>query len=81
LFKGDSLHPIVKILIGVVLIVGSLVALIKDEWGLRAALLTVIKGVVPAFLILVGIFIVWLEIDEIKIEKELAREEKKAKKK
>jgi len=75
------LHPIVKILIGVVLIVGSLVALIRDEWGLRASLLTVIKGVVPAFLILIGIFIVWLELDELKIEKELAREEKKTKKK
>lgn len=75
------MHPIVKILIGVVLIVGSLVALIRDEWGLRASLLTVIKGVVPAFLILIGIFIVWLELDELKIEKELAREEKKTKKK
>ena len=75
------MHPIVKILIGVVLVVGSLVALIKDEWGLRAALLTMIKGIIPAFLILVGIFIVWLELDEIKIEKELAKEEKKSKKK
>jgi hypothetical protein len=74
------LHPIVKILLGVVLVVGSVAALVKDEWGLRAALLTVIKGVVPAFLFFVGIFIVWLELDELRIERELAKEEKKPKK-
>ncbi len=40
----------------------------------------VLTGVIPAFLILLGLFVVWLEIDEMKAEKELKKEEKKSKK-
>jgi hypothetical protein len=35
----------------------------------------------PPFLMLIGLFIVWLELDEWRIEKELKAEEKKRKKK
>ena len=31
-------------------------------------------------LILIGLFVVWLEIDELKVQKEIAEEEKKEKK-
>jgi len=36
---------------------------------------------IPPFLILIGLFIVWLEIDEIKAERELRKEEEKERKK
>ena len=36
-----------------------------------------LTGVIPPFLILIGLFVVWLELDEIKAEKELKAEEKK----
>jgi len=38
---------------------------------------TVLMGVIPVFLILLGLLIVWLEVDEIKMEEELRKEEKK----
>jgi len=41
---------------------------------------TVLMGIIPVFLILLGLLIVWLEVDEIKMEKELRKEEHKAKK-
>ena len=34
----------------------------------------VVTGVIPALLILVGIFVVWLEADELKAEKEMEAE-------
>ena len=40
----------------------------------------VITGMIPPFLILVGLFVVWLEMDEIKAEREIKAEEDKAKK-
>ncbi|MEM5836331.1 MAG: hypothetical protein QXR09_03350 [Candidatus Aenigmatarchaeota archaeon] len=40
-----------------------------------------LNGGLPPLVILIGIFIVWLEWDEWKIERELAAEEKKAKRK
>lgn len=43
--------------------------------------LVLLNGGLPPLVILIGIFIVWLEWDEWKIERELAAEEKKAKKK
>ncbi|MEM5773310.1 MAG: hypothetical protein QXL86_03785 [Candidatus Aenigmatarchaeota archaeon] len=38
-----------------------------------------LNGGLPPLVVLIGIFIVWLEWDEWKIERELAAEEKKAK--
>jgi cell division protein FtsL len=40
----------------------------------------VLNGAIPIFVILLGVFIVWLEWDEWKIERELAKEEKKLEK-
>jgi hypothetical protein len=42
-------------------------------------LLLILNGGIPPLIVLIGIFIVWLEWDEWKIEKELAAEEKKEK--
>lgn len=41
----------------------------------------VVTGVIPPFLILVGLFVVWLEVDELKMQRELREEEEKEKKK
>ena len=55
-------------------ILGAEVYLLKSLW-------TVLQGIIPPFLIIVGLFIIWLELDEWRIEKELKIEEKKEKKK
>jgi cell division protein FtsX len=76
--------PIAKMFIGVLLMVGSVVAVIASigtQFDLLKALITVVLGVVPALVFLIGVFIVWLEWDELKIERELAKEEEEEKKK
>ncbi|MBD3155296.1 MAG: hypothetical protein GF368_01420 [Candidatus Aenigmarchaeota archaeon] len=45
------------------------------------SLVTLIVGFVPGFVFLIGLFIVWLELDEIRIEKELKKEEEEEKEK
>jgi cytochrome c-type biogenesis protein CcmH/NrfF len=47
---------------------------------LLSSLKTILLGIVPPFLIVIGLFIIWLELDEWKIEKELKAEEEKEKK-
>jgi len=41
------------------------------------SLVILLTGSIPPFFILIGLFIVWLELDELKIEKELKKEEEK----
>ena len=64
----DSVYPII----------GSN-AWIPGDW--LTNFLTVLTGVIPFFLIVVGLFVVWLEVDEMKAQKELTKEEKKEEKK
>jgi hypothetical protein len=72
------MHPIGKLIIGIILVVGS----IYYVWNYAVLeLITVLKGAIPVIVFLLGIFIVWLELDELKIERELAKEEKKTRKK
>ena len=86
------MHPAIKMLIGIIFLIVPLglyayefmygsrtifgigVDLLKSLW-------IVLQGIVPPFFIVIGIFIIWLELDEWKIEKELKTEEKKEKKK
>lgn len=83
--------PIVKLLIGVLFIVAGLFAIIP-EWlaaftvaGITSgfaweAFKTVVLGAVPPMLVFLGVLIVWIEIEEIKIErmeKQIEEEEKK----
>jgi hypothetical protein len=86
---------IAKLLIGLVLAIGSLWWIfyarsfsyyLSEYLGITIAegtalydLLAVLSGTIPAFVCLIGVFITWLEYDEWKIERELAKEEKKAK--
>jgi hypothetical protein len=75
------LNPAVKIIIGLILIGASIYYIVKGVPGYFEpgwpALLTVIKGLVPLAVLFLGIFIVWLEWDELRIERELKAEEEK----
>ena len=88
------MHPAIKLLIGIILLVVPLGLYAYEfmypgthffqgtpyEIHLRASLWTVLQGIIPPFVLVIGLFIIWLELDEWKIEKELKEEEKKEKK-
>ena len=73
------MHPIAKMVVGAILIVGSAWVVYKytlDEFWL------IVKGIVPPLAFIVGLFIVWLGYDKLRIERELKKEtEAKSKKK
>lgn len=75
---------LIFIAIGLGLLIDSVIPIIgiAGTFGINwfNNFIIVLTGIVPAFLILLGLFVVWLEIDEMKAEKELKKEEKKAKK-
>jgi len=71
------MHAIVKIIIGAILLIGAITYVYNDMYGARAALITVVNGTVPAFVGLIGLFIIWLELDELKIERSLKASKKK----
>lgn len=71
----------VKLIVGLVLLVIGLL-LFADSLGLHVFpgnvnwwgnFLTVLTGVVPILLILLGLFVIWLEMDEMKAGKELKK--------
>jgi len=87
-----------KLLIGVILLVvplgmyayelmngisNGIVLPVIGKIYLWESLITMIVGFLPGLLLLIGLFIVWLELDEWKIERELkkAEEEEKEEKK
>jgi len=73
------MHPVVNIIIGAVLLIASIAYVYTDQYGAWGDLLAVVNGTVPAFVALIGVFIIWLELDELKVRKEL-RSEKSRKK-
>ena len=79
------MHALVKAFIGLILMIGTVAVVFYDyyqRWGLGLlqAFVVVLKGMIPPFVFLIGLFIFWLEIDEWRIERELAKEEEKEKK-
>jgi len=67
------MHPIIKVLFGAVLLVGSVAVIYQytfDEFYIVA------KGILPPFIALLGLFIMWLELDELRIEKEMKSRKK-----
>jgi amino acid transporter len=63
-----------KILVGIILVIIGLWAIIPKQWfgfglGWYSQLITVIMGVLPAFLIFIGAVLVWIESEELKISK------------
>lgn len=86
------MNTAIKLLIGIILLVvplglyayefmyGPQFSIYGVSINLRKSLWTVLQGIIPPFLVVVGLFIIWLELDEWRIEKELKEEEKKEKK-
>ncbi len=79
-----------KIVIGLVLIAIGLFFFVDSVFPMIQAWLpvdwlgnfiVVLTGIIPFFLIVIGLFVVWLEVDELKAQKELEREEKEEKEK
>jgi hypothetical protein len=68
------MHPIIKVLFGAILLVGGVAVTYQytlDDFYIVA------KGIVPPFIALLGLFIMWLELDELRIEKEMKSAKKK----
>jgi cadmium resistance protein CadD (predicted permease) len=85
------MHPAGKIIIGLVLIIIGLGLFVDSVVPLSGGLGTfgidwltnffvVLTGIIPIFLILIGLFVVWLESDELKSRKEISQEMKKEEK-
>lgn len=79
--------PVIKIIVGAILVIASIYYLVAGPaltWltGNKpyVDLLILLNGGIPVLVFLIGLFIVWLELDELRIEKELKAEEKKKKK-
>ena len=65
------MHPAVGIVVVIVLVVVGLALFFVPQlqpqpWWWVNQLVTVIAGMIPAFLILIGVFLVWLQADELK---------------
>jgi hypothetical protein len=61
-----------KILVGIILVLIGLWAIVPVSWsglGLWKELWTVVKGVLPAFIVFIGAVLVWIESEELKISK------------
>jgi len=65
---------VMKLILGAVLLIGGIYVIwqytLRETW-------TVIQGMIPPLVVLLGAFMVWLEIDEMRIEKELNKASKK----
>ncbi|MCD6591192.1 MAG: hypothetical protein J7K72_04440 [Candidatus Aenigmarchaeota archaeon] len=86
------MHAAVKIIIGLILVLVGLGLFVDSVYpisGMKGTLgidwlgnfIIVLTGTIPIFLILLGLFVVWLEIDELKIAKEFEEMEKEEVKK
>jgi len=79
------MHAVVKIIIGLILILIGLGLFVDSPgigfWGSvtnfdwLGSFIIVLGGVIPILLILLGLFIVWLEADELKTAKEFEEPE------
>jgi uncharacterized membrane protein YcjF (UPF0283 family) len=80
----------VKVLIGLILLLIGLFLFVDSVYPILGSnawipgdwltnFLIVLTGGIPIFLIVIGLFVVWLEVDELKAQKELNKEEKQEK--
>jgi protein-S-isoprenylcysteine O-methyltransferase Ste14 len=85
------MHAAIKIIIGLVLVLVGLglfvdsvypIMGVKGTFGIDwlGNFIIVLTGVIPVFLILIGLFVVWLEADEMKTAKEFKEPEEEVKK-
>ena len=82
------MHPALKIILGLILIIIGLGLFVDSVYPILGVLgtfgidwlknfIVVLTGIIPIFLIIVGLFVVWLEMDELRAQKELKKEKKK----
>lgn len=67
----------IKIVVGTILLIGG----IAWTYFFKDNFLFVIEGIIGPIVAILGLFVVWLELDELRIQRELDMEEKKASKK
>lgn len=83
----SSAGNIVKMLVGIVILVAGIVWYTGLDWlskgiftGFWKELLILIEGSVGLFLLFVGLIVAWMGYDDYKMDKEMAKEEKKEEK-
>ena len=74
------MHPAAKVVIGLILILiglglfmDSVTPLFRTGVEWLTNFIIVLTGVIPIFLIVLGLFVVWLEVDELRAQKELKK--------
>ena len=74
--KGENMHPAVGFVVGIVLTLVGLALFFApqlqpggDQLFWVKALVTIVAGFVPLLLIVLGIFLAWLQIGELKTKK------------
>ncbi len=75
------MHAIIKIIFGAILLIGSITYIYSNQYGAWSDFLTVVNGIVPPFVALMGLFIIWLELDELKVKKEIQKSSRRPKRK
>jgi hypothetical protein len=82
------MHAAAKVIIGIIILVIGLGFFVDSAYdnsvtGVQIPWLDnfviVLTGVIPILLILIGLFVIWLEVDELKAEKQFKLEEEKVK--
>ncbi len=86
------MHAAIKIIVGLILVLIGLGLFVDSVYPITGTAGTlginwldnfviVLTGIIPILLILVGLLVVWLEADELKMSKEFEEEPEKPKKK
>jgi len=70
------MHAAIKILIGALLLISSIYYVYNNTYGALDNLIVVLNGTVPALVALVGVFIIWIELDDIKVKREMKKSKK-----
>ncbi len=81
------MHAAVKVILGIVILLIGLGFFVDSAYDNAMTgisinwlenFIIVLTGIIPMFLILIGLFVIWLEVDELKAEKEFKLEEEKS---
>ena len=65
-----------KIIIGIVLIAGSLYYIGMNMFGALNDLIIVVNGALPLIVLLLGLLMVWLQLDEMMTERKVSKRKK-----
>lgn len=72
---GKVLGGLIVIVIGLALFADSLWNILPGpQINWISNFVITVTGVIPIFLIIIGLFVVWLEVDDMKVKKELKNE-------